>query len=138
METIDIITRSLESYFMQLDGAEGRLKMLCPDGSAEVSGEFNVRKLARAGAAAVQEAIAAEREACAALCDSFRTVSSDEEPYHRGIAVGSTSTAGMIADLIRARGAAVAQPPVTAANQNNVPQASDGLASNGTPNTWWP
>jgi hypothetical protein len=138
METIDIITRSLESYFMQLDGAEGRLKMLCPDGSAEVSGEFNVRKLARAGAEAVQEAIAAEREACAALCDSFRTVSSDEEPYHRGIAVGSTSTAAMIADLIRARMGDPEMPARAApANQNHVPD-NRAVEPAGVPNTWWP
>jgi hypothetical protein len=114
--------------------------MLCPDGSAEVSGEFNVRKLARAGAEAVQEAIAAEREACAAVCDSFRNVLSDEEPYHRGIAVGSTSTAAMIADLIRARVAESEMQSRTApANQNLAPQGRRGdIAAAAVPNTWWP
>ena len=137
MDTIDIIARSLESYFMQLDSAEGRLKTLCPNGSAEVSGQFNVRALARAGAAAIEEVLAAEREACASLCDGFRSVSSDEEPYHRGIAVGSTSTAGMIADLIRARSGQSQHAPVVAANQNVQVVVSDGFGQ-GMPNTWWP
>jgi hypothetical protein len=137
MDTVEVIARSLEQYLLDLNDAEGRLKLLCPDGRVEIAGTFNLRKLARAGALAVHEAIIAEREACARICEGVHATGTPHDRYQQGLAEGSNATAAMLARMVRARG------PMGDEDQNDdtdytPPQRQDNPATGRCPNTWWP
>lgn len=137
MDTVEVIARSLEQYLLDLNDAEGRLRLLCPDGRVEVSGTFNLKKLARAGALAVHDALIAEREACARICEGIHATGTLHDQYQQGLAEGSNATAAMLARMIRARG------PVTDEElyddpEYAPPQQREAKAAGACPNTWWP
>ncbi|MGQ4273365.1 hypothetical protein [Terrihabitans sp. B22-R8] len=141
MDTVEIITRSLERCLLEMNTGEGRLKLLCPDGRTEVSGSFNIRRLAEAGAAALQEAVDAEREACASLCEHFHTDDGPADAHMRGTMEGSHAAAASLARQIRGRGSLPAGDGTLVHDGMRFPimMPRSEIADTGAcPNTWWP
>jgi hypothetical protein len=137
MDTVEVIARSLEQYLLDLNDAEGRLRLLCPDGQVEIAGTFNLKKLARAGALAVHEALIMEREACARICEGVHATGTPHDRYQQGLAEGSNATAAMLARMIRARGP-LPDEDVEEGEDYTPASRPEARQLGPCPNTWWP
>jgi hypothetical protein len=139
LNTIDNMTRCLERYLLQLHEDDGRLQVLYPDGSASLSGTLNVRNFAGVSVSLARDAVDAEREACARLCDGFSISIAGGDAYGRGLADGARAAAESMSRMIRSRAA----PPVPLA-MDLPEEAAIALLPAGTragdrcPDTWWP
>lgn len=98
------IARLLRDGLIRNVSAGLTVDVSAPDGEAFVRGRLDLKLLADTIMPVIDDLLARERDACARIADrQGREFDAGDEPYDRGLAVGSRETARMIADLIRSR-----------------------------------